>query len=491
MLRKKVVGESHRNENSQDNERGFLNEYSNTTEGDRVKKIEAERQRRKIEAYFLGGENSNYIKAHDIEDWIMEYEEDFLQKMANGEITRDKKENLLSHISTPLHNEGDNKRIFDKIIEDPYQQDIFTMVTGKNISDESGAQINDLNNILKEFETPLDFEDTESNILYYAEDKLSKDNFEAFCNSMKDFKHNIYGKREEYYEQLKILEQEAEKTSPKREKEVDKASQRTKRYKPLENQKKLEKHESPKNSCGVAMISKKELNGESNNISEDSYFIDEEKGIYAVFDGVGGNDGGSAASQCASDALRELCKHENIDPESAMKSIHRSILEKRFNREFVGQTTAVIAQIESHPNGKMLNLASIGDSRLYLVRGKQAYQLTRDDNVTEEILDKSGVVDPLERESLLKHGISKCLGDNKPTSSKVCSDGNYGSYRLIKGDRIMICSDGITGDTPEDHMHPEEIQQILEKNHDDKKAAQALVDSAKKTDDRTAIVITV
>ena len=157
----------------------------------------------------------------------------------------------------------------------------------------------------------------------------------------------------------------------------------------------------------------------------------------------------------------------------------------------IGQTTAVIAKIESNQNGKTLNVASIGDSRLYLARNNQLYQLTRDDNITEKMLDDIKITDQAQRKQLLAHGISKCLGDKEPTSSKVCSDGNYASYKLEDGDRIMLCSDGVTGDTEKDYIYPAEIQQILTNNPDDQSAAQALVKSARKTDDRTAIVITV
>lgn len=424
--------------------------------------VNGARQRRKIEAYFLGGEDSEFLDMRDVEV-PPEYEAFFLQKLRDGEITKDKKGRLLSLIQTPLHEKNNHERVLEKIKKDSHQEQILSMIAKKG-----EVKISDLSDFAQNFATPLDFEGIESDILKYAKNALNTDDYKSFADSMNKFKHNVYGKRQECYEQLQFLEKMAK----------DKFPEETK------------KHEIVRKNYGIALVSKGELFGEDKGMSEDSYFINEKKGIYAVFDGVGGSMGGSAASKCASDTLQKICKGKEINLEQAMQSIHRSILDERHSGKVIGQTTAVIAQINSDSDGKTLDIASIGDSRLYLVRGEQIYQLTHDDGITEEMLNDSGVFDPYRRQQLLNHGISKCLGDNKPASSKICSEGNYERYQLEKGDRIMICSDGITGDTEEDYMYPEEIQQILNKNPNDQLAAQALMESAKKMDDRTVIVIT-
>lgn len=241
-------------------------------------------------------------------------------------------------------------------------------------------------------------------------------------------------------------------------------------------------------SCGVFEMSRSEVRGEKDGRkSEDATFVDVNNNVYALFDGAGGSGNGRLASQCALEAINQWCHDEaannGTDLWSAMRFIDREVAQNAHG----GQTTGVLAKIEETNDGKKLNFASIGDSRLYIMRGDSVHQITKDDNVTEEMLNQHGIFDPIRRKQLLEHGISKSLG----YSGGEISDGNYGVVKLEEGDRIIVCSDGVSGDVESDRMSNEDMASILRQCQDDQEAAQALVQIAKKIDDRSVIVISI
>jgi serine/threonine protein phosphatase PrpC len=66
-----------------------------------------------------------------------------------------------------------------------------------------------------------------------------------------------------------------------------------------------------------------------------------------------------------------------------------------------------------------------------------------------------------------------------------------GQENLKSGDRIVFCTDGVTGDNPDEEMSSEEIARLVTEASGPEEAAQRLVRDARKIDDRTAIVVSV
>ena len=64
----------------------------------------------------------------------------------------------------------------------------------------------------------------------------------------------------------------------------------------------------------------------------------------------------------------------------------------------------------------------------------------------------------------------------------------YGEVELHQGDRVVLCSDGITGDYGSDLMSDRELGFIMSRSTDALEASKNLIASARKNDDRTAIV---
>jgi serine/threonine protein phosphatase PrpC len=129
-----------------------------------------------------------------------------------------------------------------------------------------------------------------------------------------------------------------------------------------------------------------------------------------------------------------------------------------------GYATGTLAKVINRPDGKKAVMyAQVGDSRLYVIHPDGNAELVTKDEGFE-------------------NKITNALGHD---SEKTCVQ--FGYREIKSGDKIMLCSDGITGDKGDDLMSEEEVGRTVA-GVDTASAAQALVHQARKFDDRTAIV---
>jgi PPM family protein phosphatase len=109
-------------------------------------------------------------------------------------------------------------------------------------------------------------------------------------------------------------------------------------------------------------------------------------------------------------------------------------------------------------------VAHVGDSRAYLYRAGQLQQVTRDHTLAQQCLDMDLPV-------LLAswhHTLTNCLG----ASDRVL-ELEFHHLRLVDGDRLLLCTDGLTDMVPD-----EEIAAVLAGHEGSQETAQALVNLA-------------
>ena len=238
--------------------------------------------------------------------------------------------------------------------------------------------------------------------------------------------------------------------------------------------------------------------GKDDGNSQDAAYVDEERGLFAVFDGVGGDGADSLeASHICAKALPEIFDQNDFTSESGKRNVLKGLAAEIHK----GSTTGVIANVvRDNDGGKVLHFAAVGDSRLYVVHADgTGEQISHDDNVTEEMIIKSWYRGDKERyeidkagrrkekfEGYLRHGISNSL--DRDFRSPV--DHNIGSYKLAEGDQIVLCSDGITGDYGSEVKSVEDVAKAVT-GLPAEYATSNLMMLAEKTDDRTAIVVNV
>lgn len=179
---------------------------------------------------------------------------------------------------------------------------------------------------------------------------------------------------------------------------------------------------------------------------------------FAVLDGMGRNNTGSFASLLAATMLDDVIDRVSFDTgrptdevvldyiQSANEAIRNQI------RETGGVRTASTLALLIIENGTA-HAYNAGDSRIYLYRDRQLIKLSRD-----HIRSSAGSVSVSE-EDVRTGGLTKYLGMSE-------SDGDLEPYRakpfkVRKGDKFLICSDGIS-----DYVDEEDLAECLSKRKD-------------------------
>jgi len=172
-----------------------------------------------------------------------------------------------------------------------------------------------------------------------------------------------------------------------------------------------------------------------------------ERGLFfAVCDGMGGAAAGEVASQMAVDILFDSLRGD--DPPADRDVIARRLVNAV---EKAGRKIFDTAQADTTRRGmgttvtatvlvdKVLFAAQVGDSRAYLLRYDELKQITKDQSLVSQLIE-AGHLTEKEAETF-EHSniILQALG----TSESVQVDLSF--VELRKGDRLMVCSDGLSG----------------------------------------------
>ena len=225
--------------------------------------------------------------------------------------------------------------------------------------------------------------------------------------------------------------------------------------------------------------------------NEDAYFVEPEMGLFIVSDGMGGHRGGEVASAFVVNDLSVSIdtgfgRLRSKTPRPIRNLIKRSI--RRHNKQVLAEAenesgckdmgaTLVLALIHA---GRA-TIANLGDSRLYRFRGGKLTQLSRDHSVISELIEQ-GKLQPDQAENHEAEGvITQYMGMSQHAEPHIKS------FRLKKGDRLLLCSDGLT-----DMLTDTQIRDILLQQPDPDAAVQTLTqnaDAAGGADNITVILI--
>lgn len=195
--------------------------------------------------------------------------------------------------------------------------------------------------------------------------------------------------------------------------------------------------------------------------------------VFIVADGMGGYRGGAIASSLVVEAIEEyFLDTEVLDPHKALRESiftanERIYLRGKQDEELSRMgSTCVLALITDD----RLHLAHVGDSRIYLVRqGGSLQRLTRDHTVVQHFVDV-GLLREEEAEGHPdSHILSRALGPRAHVEPELRDEPIF----LRPGDRVLLCSDGLTKMLTE-----EEINSLLIKDLSLQEVAERLVELA-------------
>lgn len=223
--------------------------------------------------------------------------------------------------------------------------------------------------------------------------------------------------------------------------------------------------------------------GQVREANEDSYLVEEP--LFVVADGMGGHIAGDVASSTAVEVISSRAgSASSEDPQTLadlVRSANAAILDKAEEDPALSGmgTTCTLVLLDGHK----AFLAHVGDSRAYLFRDDRLEQVTEDHTLVARMV-KEGRIRAEEAEHHPQRSIiTRALG----VEANV--DVDLISFDLRDGDRLMLCSDGLSS-----MIGADVIAAALRENGDPQTAADELVrraNAAGGEDNITVVVIQV
>ena len=175
--------------------------------------------------------------------------------------------------------------------------------------------------------------------------------------------------------------------------------------------------------------------------------------LFIVADGMGGHNAGDYASKCTVDTVKDEIrnsfeKNPTLIIKKAIQVANRQIREAASEDDnlYGMGTTVVVATVI----GKYLQVANVGDSRLYIVNNNNIKQITRDHSLVEEMVRLGGIARSDARLHPDKNIITRAIG------AKEEVEVDFFTVELEQDDFILMCSDGLSN-----MLEDKEIAQII------------------------------
>lgn len=216
--------------------------------------------------------------------------------------------------------------------------------------------------------------------------------------------------------------------------------------------------------------------------NEDRYLVGE--GLFAVADGVGGHQAGEVASQTSVEQLEKTFTVRTT--QGLVDAVHEAnravwnLAQQHAEKRGMGTTLTALALVEEDGE-EQLALANVGDSRGYLFQRGDLMQVTEDHSLVEELVREGQLTHEEAQVHPQRSIITRALGMEPEI------DVDAWTLTPYAGDRIMLCSDGLTNEVGADR-----IAAILRQLTDPQEAAHELVRQARANggnDNITVVVV--
>lgn len=215
--------------------------------------------------------------------------------------------------------------------------------------------------------------------------------------------------------------------------------------------------------------------GRKRKVNQDCVYTSEQPvgnlpNLFIVADGMGGHNAGDYAANATVAALVSVAASSDAqDPvlimAKAIETANEAVYQKSHeNIAFEGMGTTVVAAVLI---GGVLQVANVGDSRLYVVNDREIRQITRDHSLVEEMVRMGGLPQTEARNHPGKNIITRAVG------VKDAVEADFFAVELTEGDCVLMCTDGLTN-----MLDDEEIRMIISGGRDIVEMAQELVNAA-------------
>lgn len=175
--------------------------------------------------------------------------------------------------------------------------------------------------------------------------------------------------------------------------------------------------------------------------NEDSFLVQDP--VFAVCDGVGGHAAGEVASAIAVRTISQLAPDTADDARlgAAIEEANSAIIsaaQSGQGRDGMGCTASAVVI-----DGSRMAVAHVGDSRVYLLSGGVLVRITHDHSYVEELVDAGEITADEARVHPSRSIITRALGSDPDMYA------DHFTLNVHAGDRIIICSDGLSSMVPD------------------------------------------
>lgn len=169
--------------------------------------------------------------------------------------------------------------------------------------------------------------------------------------------------------------------------------------------------------------------------NEDKILTDPTGTLWAVADGMGGYGHGDVASDIVIDHLSRIIDDAH-GPQSLRTELKAANEEILATTRGLGQMGATVVAVLVQNSAATVVWA--GDCRAYLLRGHSLRLLTRDHTVVQEMVDEGLLGDSERERHPERHIVTRAVGVQSDLDVEATT------VPLIAGDRLLLCSDGLT-----------------------------------------------
>lgn len=215
--------------------------------------------------------------------------------------------------------------------------------------------------------------------------------------------------------------------------------------------------------------------GKSRKVNQDYVYATQEKignltNLFIVADGMGGHAAGDYASRTAVETVvstiedsfeKNSVKLLTKAVETANSVVYKEAVAKP---ELAGMGTTMVAATFV---GRYLQAINVGDSRIYIIRGEEIKQISRDHSLVEEMVRSGSIPKEQARNHPDKNIITRAVGVKNHVEPDVYTE------ELQKGDCVLLCSDGLTN-----MVDDETMRSIVAETEDVAEATKRLIDMA-------------
>ena len=188
--------------------------------------------------------------------------------------------------------------------------------------------------------------------------------------------------------------------------------------------------------------------------------------LLIVADGMGGYTGGEYASTMVVDTIVDVIERADIITvdvlREAILEANRIVFEKSQSyKELEGMgTTAVVAYVKEDT----LLWAHVGDSRLYIYGDSQLRRMTNDHSMVQELVNAGTITEAEVIHHPKRNMLTRAIGVYDTVEVDT------GMVEVHEGERILLCSDGLSG-----YIEESRIEEILSEESSESRVLEDLV----------------